>query len=46
MSLGGSENLSAGFNITKNINGFDHKFDIDQTFEGASSQNPLIFYIK
>ena len=39
MSLGGSEDLSAGFNLAKNLNGFDLKFDVNQSFQDTSDKN-------
>ena len=39
MSLGGSEDLSAGFNIAKNLYGFDLKFDVNQSFQDTSDKN-------
>ena len=42
MSLGGSKDLSAGFNVAKNINGFDLKFDVNQSFEDISDKNALV----
>ena len=32
MSLDGSEDLKIGFDISKNINGFDLKFNANQSF--------------
>ena len=42
MSLGGSEDLSAGLNVAKKLNGFDLKFSLDQSFENASNKNALV----
>ena len=42
MSLGGSEDLSGGFNVAKNINGFDLKFNVDQSFQNTSNKNALV----
>ena len=42
MSFGGSEDLAAGFNVAKNINGFDLKFDANQSFGDSSNKNALI----
>ena len=42
MSLGGSKDLSAGFNVAKNINGFDLKFDVNQSFEDTADKNVLV----
>ena len=42
MSLGGSEDLSAGLNVAKKLNGFDLKFNLDQSFENASNKNALV----
>ena len=39
MSLGGSEDLSVGFNLAKNLNGFDLKFDVNQSFQDTSDKN-------
>ena len=33
MSVDGSEDLKAGFDISKNINGFDLKFNANQSFK-------------
>ena len=38
MSLDGSEDLKAGFDISKNINGFDLKFNANQAFNETSNQ--------
>ena len=38
MSIDGSENLKAGFDISKNINGFDLKFNANQAFNENSDQ--------
>ena len=43
MSLGGSKDLSAGFNVAKNINGFDLKFDVNQSFEDTADKNVLVY---
>ena len=42
MSLGGYEDLSAGFNLAKNIYGFDLKFDVNQSFEDTSDKNAFV----
>ncbi len=42
MSLGGSEDLSAGLNVAKKLNGFDLKLNLDQSFENASNKNALV----
>ena len=42
MSFGGSEDLSAGLNVAKKLNGFDLKFNLDQSFENASNKNALV----
>jgi len=42
ISLGGSEDLSAGFNVAKNIHGFDFKFDVNQSFEDTADKNALV----
>ena len=36
MIVNGSEDLKAGFDISKNINGFDLKFNVNQSL----SENP------
>ena len=38
MSIDGSEDLKAGFDISKNINGFDLKFNANQAFNENSDQ--------
>ena len=38
MSVDGSEDLKAGFDISKNINGFDLKFNANQSFNENSDQ--------
>ena len=38
MSLDGSEDLKTGFDITKNINGFDLSFNANQAFNETSDQ--------
>jgi methionine-rich copper-binding protein CopC len=38
MSLDGSEDLKTGFDITKNINGFDLNFNANQSFNETSDQ--------
>jgi len=38
MSVDGSEDLKAGFDISKNINGFDLKFNANQAFNENSDQ--------
>ena len=38
MNIDGSEDLKAGFNISKNINGFDLKFNANQAFYENSDQ--------
>ena len=42
MSLGGSGDLSGGFNVAKNVNGFDLKFNVDQSFQNTSNKNALV----
>ena len=42
MSLGGSEDLSASFNVAKNMHGFDLEFDVNQSFEDTSDKNALV----
>jgi hypothetical protein len=43
MSIDGSEDLKAGFDISKNINGFDLKFNANQAFNENSDQAANIF---
>ena len=38
MSLDGSEDLKAGFDVSKNINGFDLSFNANQAFNETSDQ--------
>ena len=38
MTLDGSEDLKAGFDITKNVNGFDLKFNANQSLSENSDQ--------
>ena len=38
MSVDGSENLKAGFDITKNVNGFDINFNAKQAFNENGDQ--------
>jgi surface protein len=38
MSIDGSEDLKTGFDISKNINGFDLKFNVNQAFNENSDQ--------
>ena len=38
MSIDGSEDLKAGFDVSKNINGFDLKFNANQAFNETSDQ--------
>ena len=38
MSVDGSEDLKAGFDISKNINGFDMKFNANQSLSETSDQ--------
>ena len=38
MSIDGAEDLKAGFDITKNVNGFDLKFNANQSFNENSDQ--------
>ena len=38
MSLDGSEDLKAGFDVSKNINGFDLRFNANQAFNETSDQ--------
>ena len=42
MSVDGSEDLKAGFDITKNVNGFDLKFDANQSLSENSDQRANI----
>jgi uncharacterized protein with beta-barrel porin domain len=43
MSVDGSEDLKAGFDISKNINGFDMKFNANQSLSKNSDQAANIF---
>ena len=38
MSIDGSEDLKAGFDITKNVNGFDLKFNANHSLSENSDQ--------
>ena len=38
MSIDGNEDLKAGFDISKNVNGFDLKFNANQSFNKNSNQ--------
>ena len=38
MTLDGSEDLKAGFDITKNVNGFDLSFNADQSLSERDQQ--------
>ena len=38
MSVDGAEDLKAGFDITKNVNGFNLKFNANQSFNENSDQ--------
>ena len=42
MSLDGSEDLKTGFDITKNINGFDLKFNANQSFNETSDREAKV----
>ena len=42
MSLDGSEALKAGFDITKNVNGFDLSFNADQSLSENSDQTAKV----
>ena len=46
MSVDGSEDLKAGFDISKNINGFDLKFNANQAFNETSDQAAECIFIK
>ena len=42
MTLNGSEDLKAGFDITKNVNGFDLSFNADQSLSENSDQTAKV----
>ena len=42
MSLDGSEDLKTGFDISKNINGFDLKFNANQSFNETSDREAKV----
>ncbi|MDB4160310.1 Ig-like domain-containing protein, partial [Candidatus Pelagibacter sp.] len=42
MSVDGSEDLKTGFDITKNINGFDLKFNANQSFNETSDREAKV----
>jgi len=45
MSLDGSEDLKTGFDISKNINGFDLNFNANKSFNETSDQDkPMYLY--
>ena len=46
MSIDGSEDLAAGFDISKNVNGFDINFNAKQSFNKNADQEALISLIK
>ena len=46
MQFGGTEDLSAGINIAKNINGIDFNFKLDQEFNENLDKNAEISMIK
>ena len=46
MQFGGTEDLSAGLNIAKNINGLDFNFKLDQEFNENLDKNAKISMIK
>ena len=46
MSVDGSEDLKAGFDISKNINGFDMKFNANQSLSENSDQAAECIVIK
>ena len=46
MQFGGTEDLSAGLNIAKNINGLDFNFKLDQEFNENRDKNAEISMIK
>jgi methionine-rich copper-binding protein CopC len=46
MSIDGSEDLKAGFDISKNINGFDLKFNANQAFNETSDQTANVSLTK
>ena len=46
MSIDGSEDLKAGFDISKNINGFDLKFNANQAFNENSDQTAKVSLTK
>ena len=46
MQFGGTEDLSAGLNIAKNIYGLDFNFKLDQEFNETLDKNAEISMIK
>ena len=42
MSLDGSEDLKTGFDISKNINGFDLNFNANQSFNETSDREAKV----
>ena len=42
MSLDGSEDLKKGFDVSKNINGFDLKFNANQSFNKTSDREAKV----
>ena len=46
MQFGGTEDLSAGINVAKNINGLDFNFKLDQEFNENLDKNAEISMIK
>ena len=46
MQFGGSEDLTAGINIAKNVNGFDLQLTLDQEFNENRNKNAEISMIK
>ena len=46
MQFGGTEDLSAGLNIAKNINGLDFNFKLDHEFNENRDKNAEISMIK
>ncbi len=42
ISLDGSEDLKTGFDISKNINGFDLKFNANQSFNETSDREAKV----
>ena len=45
MSLDGSEDLAAGFDISKNIDGFDQNFNAKQAFNENETKRPILHYL-